>query len=1007
MQTPSRPARSPQPSKEKPTPPKKSRTDSKGRRRPGSRSRTPAGKISSLGKPAASSLTNSVPLLDESELASLTAAQQQQYLALLQKLDLVIEQERLRDLPSFIQAAWRVLEPATPFIWNWHLDLMAEYLMLARGRKVKRLIFNVPPQTTKSRFVTVMYPAWTWATSAPGRRFMTVSYSGGATGLSTIHSTERRTVLESGWFQEHFPDKVRFTGNQKTQYENTAGGRMVATSTGGTATGKGVHDIICLPGEVRIRTDRGDLPISTIVEQHLNCRVLGPSGWNRISGWQCNAGRELLEIVTEDGGVLPCTEDHPVFVEGRGYMAAKDMISLQHGNLQVRGLSKRVRQAPSTRIPISAGSLLFAAVFRALRAREKQSWLDRRCREGALPELQAAVSGLARRCPQAAVLFKNLHLGLLQKAAANYLSGLWRAASSSWPSPAVLFPALRLDLAPDGGIASDEWPMEVRPVCWNYVWPGGLEGIEALGSDSRWTAVRGLQNGSEAFACAPHRRQQDSECPGQSGEPLHPVPPESTHQDRNQYGLDEPVRVATIRGLPAPDWVYNIMTEPDHAYYANGILTHNCDDLMNPREAESELERLAALGFFDKTLRSRLSDQKTGVIIIVEQRLHEDDLTGHVLEQEKEATKALEALVTTQPDLRLEDLETEHWTLVRLPMRAEEDERWVFPISGRVVERRKGELLWPERFPESVVQNLQITLGSRAYSAQYQQRPSPAGGIIFNPNWWRYYRLGMTLDLQTGQARYAGELPGLEIVVLSVDCAFKEAVDNDFVSLEVWGFVGPRCYVIDKQTDHLSYVATKAAIRAMRKKHPLIRVILIEDKANGSAVISELQKEDLGADVVPIEPEGGKVARAWACSSTIEVGSCYLPEDADWVGAFVELWAKFPAVKHDDDVDSGTQALNWRKAQWMRLGVLEYYQREQVRLAPEIAAGRLPDPRARRAAAPQGPAAPEDPVPGQCPRCGSAAIRRQGTGQHCNQCSHEWGARKVETYNANRKGINR
>ena len=89
-----------------------------------------------------------------------------------------------RDLAVFAQSAWRVLEPETPLRWNWHLSLLCEYLSMVRSRSLRRLIVNVPPQTMKSRLVTVFYPCWTWAT-IPSRRFMAASY---AASLSVKHS---------------------------------------------------------------------------------------------------------------------------------------------------------------------------------------------------------------------------------------------------------------------------------------------------------------------------------------------------------------------------------------------------------------------------------------------------------------------------------------------------------------------------------------------------------------------------------------------------------------------------------------------------------------------------------------------------------------------------------------------------------------------------------------------------------------------------------------------------
>jgi hypothetical protein len=144
-----------------------------------------------------------------------------------------------------------------------------------------------------------------------------------------------------------------------------------------------------------------------------------------------------------------------------------------------------------------------------------------------------------------------------------------------------------------------------------------------------------------------------------------------------------------------------------------------------------------------------LNNPATGVFVHVSQRLADDDPTGHLLQQQ--AGK---------------------WVHVKIPLEAEEHEKYIFPKSGRVVERERGNVLQPERFTPAVVQGLKRK--SREWAGQYQQRPAPASGIIFQPNWWRYYR---SID----------PLPKFDEVAISVDCAFKSATENDFVSIQKWG----------------------------------------------------------------------------------------------------------------------------------------------------------------------------------------------------------------------------
>jgi predicted phage terminase large subunit-like protein len=347
------------------------------------------------------------------------------------------------------------------------------------------------------------------------------------------------------------------------------------------------------------------------------------------------------------------------------------------------------------------------------------------------------------------------------------------------------------------------------------------------------------------------------------------------------------------------------------------------------------VERAAANDFFDSTLRTRLSDQTTGAFVIIMQRLADDDLTGHVTQK----------------------WAAEGWTHIILRMEAEEDEEWRFPISGRVVERKQGELLWEARFPHDVCESLKTD--KMVWAGQYQQRPAPLSGIIFNPEGW------MEWDA----------LPQFDEVIVSVDCAFKALEDSDFVSVQAWGFIGPRSYLLARKTERMGYTATKMAIRSMladlniRKLRP--SAVIIEDKANGSAVIEELSRETLGCSVLAIEPEGGKIARAWACSADVEAHNVFLPKDVNVLGTFVDVCTKFPKVAHDDDVDAFTQALNWRRSRIHSLAYVEYLKKKMDEQKEALAKP------AHSAATPT------------CPKCGSLAVTMIQGRVHCNNCQYQ------------------
>jgi predicted phage terminase large subunit-like protein len=314
------------------------------------------------------------------------------------------------------------------------------------------------------------------------------------------------------------------------------------------------------------------------------------------------------------------------------------------------------------------------------------------------------------------------------------------------------------------------------------------------------------------------------------------------------------------------------------------------DDPQNPKKAFSDVEREATNRCFDMTFRSRHNQPASGSIVIVMQRLHDRDLTGHVLAQEPGG-----------------------WTHLKLPAEAEHDERWIHPLSRTIHVRRAGQLLWPERLPADVLRGLKTALGSWAYSGQYQQNPAPQDGGIVKRAWLRHYR---ELPAEKGQW------------LQSWDCAFKDTRDSDFVVGQTW-FVTPAAYyLVDQVRERMDFVATVQAIRRMSALYPRATAKLVENKANGPAVLSALRREIDG--LIGFEPKDSKAARLNAVSPLFEAGNVFIPE-RPWTQAFVEELTRFPNAANDDQVDACTQALLWSRER-MR-GIMQFYRQQAERAA--------------------------------------------------------------------------
>jgi predicted phage terminase large subunit-like protein len=226
-------------------------------------------------------------------------------------------------------------------------------------------------------------------------------------------------------------------------------------------------------------------------------------------------------------------------------------------------------------------------------------------------------------------------------------------------------------------------------------------------------------------------------------------------------------------------------------------------------------------------------------------------------------------------------------------------------------------------------------------------------------------------------------------MIQSWDCAFKDKSSSDYVVGQVWGVQGADKFLLDQVRGHFSFGATLAAIRSLSAKWPETYTKLVEDKANGTAVIDTLKHEISG--IIAVEPEGGKEARAHAVSGEVEAHNVYLPETAVWVHDFIEECASFPAGAHDDQVDGMTQALTRFRGHSITLGLVEYLKqlqkeeddaRNKVRLerptgSPNAGATALEmqQPLA------QGPS---------CPTCNGTAIVRFAGIKRCSACGYQW-----------------
>ena len=293
------------------------------------------------------------------------------------------------------------------------------------------------------------------------------------------------------------------------------------------------------------------------------------------------------------------------------------------------------------------------------------------------------------------------------------------------------------------------------------------------------------------------------------------------------------------------------------------------DPIKNKKEAFSKSRRDLIYEEWLMSFKTRLAPHAKVIVIMT--RWHEDDLAGRLLQEE------------------------ENIKLLWFPCECEDENNPVEKALGRKV----GDALCPEigkdnKWLKEYKKGLVSLEGSMTWNALFQGRPTALEGNIIERDWWEYYD--------------ENDMPQINTWVMSVDAAFKDEDQSDFVAIQVWGKTDANIYLIDAVKKHLSFPDTIVEIRRLRAMYPECKTTLVEDRANGSAIIRMLRYEMTG--VIAVQPIGSKMARVQAILGAIESGNVKLPKHKRFVGDFVDECSSFPNAAHDDQVDAMSQALN-------------------------------------------------------------------------------------------------
>jgi predicted phage terminase large subunit-like protein len=296
------------------------------------------------------------------------------------------------------------------------------------------------------------------------------------------------------------------------------------------------------------------------------------------------------------------------------------------------------------------------------------------------------------------------------------------------------------------------------------------------------------------------------------------------------------------------------------------------DDPHSTEAAYSDVQRETALRVFRETLPTRLNDPINSAIVVIMQRLHEEDVAGYILSNE---------------------LGYEH---LMIPMEFEQNRKCYTSIGWSDPRTKEGELLLPERFPQDVVDRDKKAMGARAAAAQFQQTPAPSEGNIININWFNYY----------------DRIEGGEIFQ-SWDTANKDGEENDYSACTTWLVKDSCYYLLDVYKEKLQFPDLVVALKKQYEKWKP-RSIVIEDKASGQQLLQTLRRETKLPIVAYNPKQMSKAERMNTASIDVEAGRVYLKNKAVWLEELLHELKVFPNGKYKDTGDSFSMFINWYKS---------------------------------------------------------------------------------------------
>lgn len=788
--------------------------------------------------------------------------------------------------------------------YPWLKYLLTE-IQVAVTQPGARIVVTAPPRHGKSEALSHYLPLWylDWNTD---KRVILASYSD---ALAVQFSLKVRQD-----FQIH-ADKLKAKVSAERylvdDWHTTDHGGMRATGIGGSLTGMGGH--LCFPGDTLILTERGSINIEHLLSLEKHPRVLSYDHdcdrlvWKRITGVTRRMVNEgLVEIETSAGNKIRATHEHPFYVGERIYRKAGHLqrgerlyrcsaeVAQEQGVCDMWRTQDNAREKSSSlllqsqthrinfvlrflrerifKIALRGGEVFRKRTFRFLLFSRMQQETSRNQEHS-----QSSLSCLRREKKKgSAVLFLSMCENwreVSREVASKAMRLLRTSFYSCFESFCFLFEGL-----------------QKQSSFLSHAWEGEFSVQERAELREVVPRHAKIYFGERSKHMPDLRRRESTERNKKQKTEVHVGTSGASHRQRSfeqsprefnnsvqSMSCDTPslaeISIRSIKTLRAKEqYVYDLEVEDCHNFFAEGILVHNCivdDPHKDWSEANSPTIRKKVVDWFNSVLSLRAEPGAS--IVVVQTRWHEDDLAGYLLREHKD-----------------------RWREIRLPALSEGD--------GDLLARPEGQALCPERYDELQLDKIKQSIGSFMFAGLYQQRPAPLeGGMVKRDSFRRWSTLPERFST----------------VIQSWDLTFK-ATGSSYIVGQVWG-AAPHSngtvykshyYLIDQIREKLSFMDTIKRIYELSERHESAVVKLIEDKANGPAIMSALKDQVPG--IVAYSPRGSKEARLAAVSGLIEAGNVFIPEKsiASWSDDFVEEVATFPHGRNDDQVDAMTMAID-------------------------------------------------------------------------------------------------